>query len=216
MNESDGSDVSAKRLLKGNEFSINDSFDTIMNSILGYTMIGPTVLQVIYEIATMVKLMPGDVAEAGVCKGGTMYLIASILQDKVIHGFDSWEGLPEPCDKDIGHIMGKGWGKVEVPYEYLSCFGERIKLHKGWFEDTFQEVANKEFCLVHCDADHYSSVKTCMDFFIPRMVSGGFIICDDYGFHLTPGATLAVDEVIRDCGRSYKYYTLGNLVLRFD
>ena len=37
-----------------------------------------------------------------------------------------------------------------------------------------------------------------MAFFYPRLVPGGIVVCDDYGFPTCPGATSAVDEFLAD------------------
>jgi O-methyltransferase len=216
MTEEEGKSISTNRRFKKHRYPEHVFFQDILQDIAGRTMVGTEKLQIIYESSIIADFLPGAVAEAGVWMGGTMYLLASVMKEKTIYGFDSWEGLPVPSDKlDVGHIMGEGWGKTDVPVEYLSKFGERISLHKGWFIDTLPSVKDEQFCLVHIDADLYESVKTCFEFFIPRMVSGGIIICDDYGFRLTPGATIAVDEVMQSCNKSYDYYNTGNLVLRF-
>jgi O-methyltransferase len=37
-----------------------------------------------------------------------------------------------------------------------------------------------------------------MRFFYPRLVPGGVILCDDYGFTTCPGVRRAVDEFMAD------------------
>jgi O-methyltransferase len=44
------------------------------------------------------------------------------------------------------------------------------------------------------DADLYTSVRECCEFFWPRMVNGGVVVFDDYGFSNCPGAKKAIDE----------------------
>jgi len=43
--------------------------------------------------------------------------------------------------------------------------------------------------------DIYQAVKDCIDWIYPRLVAGGFMIFDDYGFPSCPGERRAVDEV---------------------
>jgi len=179
-------------------------------------MLGENKLRLLYELGLIVNTLPGSIAEAGVWCGGALYLLASVARDKTIHGFDSWEGLPPVMPED-GHFEGMentGWGKCLPPTELLAVFGERVKLHKGWFCDTLSEVAGEQFCLVHVDCDRYSSAKECLEFFYPRMVDGGYLIFDDYGFHLTPGVTVAVDEFFGKAGtQQVEVLGLANLIL---
>jgi hypothetical protein len=44
------------------------------------------------------------------------------------------------------------------------------------------------------DVDLYEATLGSLDFFYPRLVPGGMLVCDDYGFTTCPGATRAVDE----------------------
>lgn len=46
----------------------------------------------------------------------------------------------------------------------------------------------------HIDVDLYASVLDCCRFIYPRLVRGGFMVFDDYGFPTCPGARKAVDD----------------------
>lgn len=64
----------------------------------------------------------------------------------------------------------------------------------GLFSDTLLQLVESKFCFVHVDADLYTSVRECCEFFWPRMVNGGVVVFDDYGFPNCPGAKKAIDE----------------------
>ena len=53
-------------------------------------------------------------------------------------------------------------------------------------------------CFVHLDVDLYAPTLASLEYFVPRLVDGGVIICDDYGAPLFPGAHRAWD---RFCAR---------------
>jgi len=199
-----------------NRYQISPTFPGIMDNIVDRTMVDREKLKLHYEYAIRAKFMEGAIAEAGVWRGGIVYLYASVILDKAIYAFDSWEGLPEPSLEDMIGLdkqeMPRGWGACDMPNELLGKFGNRIILHKGWFKDTLHRVAYEKFCLVHIDCDQYQSVQDCLNFFYPRMIPGGFILIDDYGFRLTPGATLAVDEFF-DKIDIFKYNTFGGLYI---
>ena len=73
-----------------------------------------------------------------------------------------------------------------------------MHFHKGFFPDTAGPVADNKFCLVHVDVDIYQSVRDCLEFFYPRLVSGGFMVFDDYEGKNCPGVRKAIDEFLVD------------------
>jgi hypothetical protein len=55
---------------------------------------------IIYQLARQALRLPGEVAEVGVYKGGSAYLMAAIFDpDKPIHLFDIFAGMP-PVDPE--------------------------------------------------------------------------------------------------------------------
>jgi len=200
-------------------------FDELLAETRGHTMIGPEKFRMLYEIAIMTKYIPGDAAEAGVWAGGALYLMATVFDgSKVIHGFDSWDGLPgltqEDCVEGTERVEGfyKGWGKIGPPVEYLAKFGNVIQLHCGWFKETFPGVNDKRFCLVHVDCDLYEPIKECCEFFVPRVNAGGWIVFDDYiDGDKWPGAVKAVDNYFGSCTRLFQWVTWSNngVAMRF-
>jgi O-methyltransferase len=73
---------------------------------------------------------------------------------------------------------------------------EFICYHTGWFQDvmpTAQQSVN-QIAILRIDGDWYSSTKTCLDYMLPKVVRGGFIIVDDYGAY--DGCRKAVDECL--------------------
>lgn len=141
------------------------------------TAIGTFTPQQVLDIAFQHVPADGHVMEFGVFRGGTIRYIASKLPNKTIHGFDSFEGLPEAW---AGYKMDKGTfamgGKLpKVP--------ANVRLHKGWFDVTLPAwlAANPgPISLVHIDCDIYSSTKTIFDLIADRLTSGAVIVFDEY------------------------------------
>jgi O-methyltransferase len=69
--------------------------------------------------------------------------------------------------------------------------------HQGLIPNTFKGLEHARISFAHIDVDIYKSVSDCCLFIFPRLVRGGFIIFDDYGFPSCPGARSAVDEYFR-------------------
>jgi O-methyltransferase len=140
--------------------------------------------------------LPGDTAECGVWNGASSWFICQHFagSDKVHHGFDSFEGLPEPGQFD-GDYWRQGDCATAETVARANLDGFQVKLYKGWIPRRFPEVTSHRFCFVHVDVDLYEPTRDSIQFFYPRMVPGGIMLFDDYGSGMqSPGAARAVDD----------------------
>ena len=126
-----------------------------------------------------VNKIPGDIAEIGSFEGVSAKLLAATDRGRTLHIFDTFEGLPEPGKKDSrGFYSGQYRASEAEVKKYLQDFSVRI--YKGFFPSTAGPIADKTFAFVHLDVDLYDSTKACLEFFYPRMASGGIILTHDY------------------------------------
>jgi len=148
------------------------------------------------QFARLAVTLQGQTAECGAYQGASSYFICRQLlgADKLHHVFDSFEGLstPLPSDGEYWHSGDLASGD-EVARRNLAEF-DFVRFHKGWIPERFPEVEGECFCLVHIDVDLYDPTRESLEFFFPRLVTGGIIVLDDYGFSTCPGARQAVDE----------------------
>ena len=123
----------------------------------------------------------GDIAEVGVFKGGTAKIICEAKNDKYLHLFDTFEGLPELSEQDDKQLFQKGGYAcgLDRVKEYLQGYSN-ILFYKGVFPSTGLSVKNRHFSFVHLDVDLYQSTKDALNFFYPLMARGGVIISHDY------------------------------------
>ena len=70
---------------------------------------------------------------------------------------------------------------------------ERCVIRKGYFPETADGV-DDIFCFVNLDFDLYQPILAGLKFFIPRMVTGGFILIDDYFAEGYKGVKQAVKD----------------------
>jgi hypothetical protein len=168
----------------------------------------------LFNLAKLVKDVPGDIAECGVMQGHGSFLMlrahypVGFDQEKAskhLHGFDSFEGLSEPGKEDQS---GHGWSKHDlatpssVPYNNLwGCFPDRFTLYPGWIPTRFKDVADKTFSMVHIDVDLADPTRESLEFFWPRLNSGGIVVCDDYGSARCPGAKKVMDGFAASVGK---------------
>ena len=72
--------------------------------------------------------MDGLYCEFGVASGRTINFIAERAPDRTIHGFDSFEGLPQD--------WRSGFRKGTFRMDGLPAVRSNVELHQGWFNET--------------------------------------------------------------------------------
>lgn len=116
----------------------------------------------------------GLVLEFGVRYGTSIRQIAALV-DREVHGFDSFEGLPEAW-----HNIPKGSYSTKGVIPTVS---ENVILHAGWFEDTLPGFVKKHKAPVrfmNIDCDIYSATKTVLELLAGQIVLGTVIVFDEY------------------------------------
>lgn len=175
----------------------------------------------------------GDIVECGVGGGQSLSYILFNLTYNEKHfnrryiGFDSFEGFPEPSDKDYSPRNPKkgDWNHIDKDFviSNLTDLGfkdkhyEKIKFIKGYFERTFQQEKDNitKISILHIDCDLYSSTKISLVTWFDKLEKNGIIVFDEYLNSITtfPGAVKAIDDFlgidknqIRVCPYTKKYY----------
>ena len=116
----------------------------------------------------------GLVLEFGVRFGTSIRQIAALV-DQEVHGFDSFEGLPEAW-----HHLPKGSYSTKG---VIPSVQENVILHNGWFEETlpgFVEKYQDPVRFINIDCDIFSSTKTVLDFLAGQITHGTVIVFDEY------------------------------------
>ncbi len=116
----------------------------------------------------------GLVLEFGVRHGTSIGHLAS-LEKGPIHGFDSFQGLPESWGDEPAGVYSTGGRLPDVPVN--------VTLHAGLFEDTLAPFLDSHagpVRLAHVDCDIYASTATVLTALAPRLVSGSVLVFDDY------------------------------------
>lgn len=176
-------------------------FGAIYEYITAYTLVSSDRCWVLYTLARQATAINGDFCECGVYKGGTAMLLEKVLlessnsKEKMLHLFDTFEGMPETDPTLDLHSKGD-FADTSIESVKRRVNGDRhVAFHKGLIPETFKDLRQDiKFSFVHIDVDIYRSVIDCCEFLYERMEKGGFMIFDDYGFPSCPGARRAVDE----------------------
>lgn len=113
--------------------------------------------------------------EFGVCFGRSINIMAKFRKGDV-HGFDSFQGLPE--DWKEGEPKGSYSTGGRLPE-----VSSNIQLHTGWFEESLPEFLSQHketVSLLHIDCDLFSSTQTVLSQLANRLKAGTIIVFDDF------------------------------------
>jgi hypothetical protein len=121
--------------------------------------------------------MDGDVLEFGVMGGQTLAILCDQFEDRTVHGFDSFKGLPEDWthDRPSGTFGTAGTLPTGLP--------ANATLHIGMFEDTLPDYlagTDATVALLHIDSDLYSSAHTVLFGLAPRLRTGSIVVFDEF------------------------------------
>lgn len=158
-----------------------------------------------YEIWKLVeqtaKLPEGDLIEIGVWRGGTGAIIASQASRCGISGLvylcDTFVGVVKAGAEDSSYTGGEHSDTSPEVVKRLvgSMCLDKVRLLSGIFpEETGDAVEAARFRFCHIDVDVYRSAADILEWIWPRMVSGGVIVYDDFGFRCCPGITRHVES----------------------
>ena len=150
------------------------------------------------EIIKLTSNLKGAIAEVGVFKGYSAYIIASYKKNKKLYLFDSFEGNLKVSVSDKYDSLRKFHSTSLI--QVKNCLKEfnNIYIYKGWFPQTARAIQEEVFSFVHLDTDLYQSTIDCLNFFYPRMIKKGIILSHDYNESKHPGVKLAFNEFLKD------------------
>lgn len=189
-----------------------------VHAVMPFSLVGAGGLEATDRAAQSVNIagVEGDFAELGVARGGCASLLgmsafAAGAPTRKLWLFDSYEGLPEPGERDF--VANGNTGDHVRPLPKGSCFGaleevrsvtldrfklpeDRIEFVKGWFENTVPATRDqiKKLAILRIDGDWYESTKVCLEGLFEKVQTGGVVIIDDYDSCI--GAKRAVDEFL--------------------
>jgi O-methyltransferase len=183
-----------------------------------YTMTLPERGRMLWDLCgdVFTRQVPGCLVECGVWRGGSAAIMGLAArhagEQRLLHLFDSFEGLPQPDERDgtkaAAYSSGQASGALtsihqceagleEVQKALLGKIGlpaNQLRFHRGWFQDTLPMVAPTlgPIAVLRLDGDWYESTAVCLKHLYPLLSPGGVLILDDY--YCWEGCRKATDE----------------------
>ena len=161
----------------------------------------------------------GDLLEVGVWRGGTGCLMAkrcATNSTSTIFLCDTFSGVVKAGREDSAYVGGEHADtSMEIVTNLIVQLGlSNVKVLQGIFPDaTGAEISGRSFRLCHIDVDVYESAAQTFDWVWPRMVNGGIVVFDDYGFYSCGGVTRFVDKMRGQADRLVIYNVNGHAIV---
>ena len=158
-------------------------------------------------------VMPMQAVECGVYRGHSMLACLRIARDLRVPinftGLDSFVGLPPLVEEDLRLAPVNALYREKILFDDTSLesvkdllksagFAKNTKLIRGFFVDTLPILAECRYDFVNIDCDLYAPHIECLEYFYPKMNSGGIVFFDDYYSNDFPMAKSAIDKFLAD------------------
>lgn len=208
-------------LVQAYELRLNESGNFIVANIIRSKLLAqlqgtpPSEAYFIVQALANNKDIYGDICEFGVAQGETSALIANEIQsgNKILHLFDSFEGLPNPSEQDqlkddifsLGSMEAYA-GEMSCPEKMvrarlkaISFPSQRFVIHKGFIDQVLCNDLNlpQKVSVAYVDFDFYEPTKLVLNFLHKTTEVQSIIIVDDYDYFST-GVKTAVDEFLHE------------------
>jgi O-methyltransferase len=183
-----------------------------------------------YLVARKALEIRGCFVECGVATGGGSAPMAIALVERVdnrtLHMFDSFEGLPQCGVNDHGQ-MGLGGGlnnwivdpnlpveerlkatgisigtidQIKENFGKWGCASAVVEFHKGWFQHTLPGLNLAPIAFLRLDGDLYESTMCCLDHLYDQVAPGGYIWLDELGMPPEIGGHKAMTDFFKKRG----------------
>lgn len=160
-------------------------------------------------VAEHVRRLEGDFVECGVNTGAYSRAIVEYIDfnktGKTFYLLDTYEGMPEYLVKEeekqvgVSHYLGKNYKDVyEQVVETFAPFN--VKIIKGVVPDTLAECKTDKICYLSIDMNCVEPEIAAANYFWDKIVPGGVMVLDDYGFPMHIYQKKAFDEFAAEKG----------------
>jgi O-methyltransferase len=181
---------------------MDHDFVSIFEIIKNNTLVDKYRCFELWQLIKETAKIDGAIIEIGVWKGGTGCLIAKQAElcaggEGAVYLCDTFTGVPKASERDN---IYKGNEHADTTKEIVEDLIRKLELKNililtGVFPDeTGKYIENINFKFCHIDVDVYQSAKDILEWIWLKMLVGGIIVFDDYGFYKCQGITELVNE----------------------
>ncbi len=127
--------------------------------------------------------------------------IIDIRTNAKFHLYDSWgpmkeDGLLESESSSLGRYSEL---EIDVTKKNLKEFEKMIIYHRGYIPEIFnKEPSPSSIIYMHIDLNSTPPTINALEFFFPKLISGGVILFDDYGWSNHKDTKHAIDNFFKN------------------
>jgi O-methyltransferase len=199
----------------------NDAeFQAVWLQVRDATFVDIYRLYELWSLVGQVADLRGDILEVGVWRGGSGATMAARSRrdgsDATVYLCDTFAGVAKAGDEDAdyrgGELADTSRALVEGLIAELKL--DNVRIFEGIFpDDTGDQVPATQLRLCHIDVDVYESAKGVFEWAWPKLVPGGVVVFDDYGFYMQEGVTRYVNELAKRDDLTFVHNLNGHAVV---
>lgn len=179
--------------------------------------------------------LEGDFVECGVNKGFMSRVVMDYLdfdeQQRKFYLLDTFQGFDESYltleeQKSLQEYAVKSGSKNPwIQGSYEPCYDvvvrafsrfSNVRIVKGVVPDTLAEVTSEKVAYLSIDMNCVAPEIAAIEYFWPKLVRGGIVILDDYGWPAHTAQKHAMDNFAREAGISILTLPTGQgLIVKF-
>jgi O-methyltransferase len=144
---------------------------------------------ILTTMAKQARRLPGNIAEFGVYRGGCARMIlttAGTAPGARYHLFDTFAGIPDheltEGEKAQGYVGKLSNTSVDYVRKRLAPWRDQLDFHVGDVFETIPQAETGDLSLVHMDLNASAPTRIAIEYAYERLVPGGIIVFDDYGW----------------------------------
>jgi O-methyltransferase len=159
-------------------------------------------------LADHVKSLEGDFVECGVNTGAYSKAVITYIDfnklGKTFFLLDTFEGMVKELvsEKELKAGVDAYFSTYTNVYDQVkeTFKNDHAKIIKGAVPDTLPECTTQKIAYLSIDMNCVAPEIAAVDYFWDKVVTGGVIILDDYGFPQHINQKLAFDELAKEKG----------------
>lgn len=142
--------------------------------------------------AQHVMTLPGDFVECGVWKGFCFAFLTDYLNfgsvDKQLYLYDTFQGIPEDMNSEnrsnavYERAVSENRDAMFTRVKQRFSKYPNVQVIQGTVPRSFQQACPEKIALLHIDMNSTASEIAALEQLFDRVVSGGMIVLDDYGW----------------------------------
>ena len=181
-------------------------------------------IHIILTLGSLVKNIEGDYVECGVYKGGSSFALVNHLKfeslSKKFWLFDTYSGLSEKHvseNEKKNNVIKLYENRYEESYyeEVKTTFAKykNVEVVKGAVPDTLSKFSGDKVCYLAIDMNCVIPEISAIKYFWDKIVIGGVVILDDYGWKHHEEQKKAFDDFIAQTNSQIIYLPTGQGII---